>query len=125
MRRIGRRHSDQEARLMDEPLAAALKAGLSNVTTSILRDRTETLMRSLQAAAEVYDADNAKSADMALNAVMAFLREEHLEAPFRFLVDVLDENQRKGLRTKPLAAALNEARLAATVDALMESEGLS
>lgn len=109
---------------MDERLAS-LKTGLSNVCDGIQKNQIETLMRSLQTVAKTYDADNAKSADMALDAIMAFLRDEKLEAPFRFLVDVLDKSQRVGRRTKPRNIALDEARLAATVDALMESDGIS
>lgn len=97
---------------------ANLKAGLANISNNILRDRTDTLMHSLQAAAEMSDADKAKSAAKALDAVMAFLHDERLEAPFRYLVDVLDKSQRKGA-TKPLDQALAEALLAVTVDAVM------
>jgi hypothetical protein len=109
---------------MDRRLAN-LKAGLANISNDILQDRTDTLMRSLQAAAGTYEADKAKSAAIALDAVTTFLHDERLEAPFRFLVDVLDKSQRKGRRTKPLNTALQEARLAARVDALMESKGIS
>jgi hypothetical protein len=99
---------------------ANLKAGLANISNDILRGRTDTLMRSLQAAAETYDADQAKSAAVALDAVTTFLHDERLEAPFRFLVKVLDESRRKGA-TKPLNQALAEALLAVTVDAVMAS----
>lgn len=97
---------------------ANLKAGLANISNDILRERTDTFMRSLQAAAETYDTDEAKSASMALDAVTTFLRDERLEAPFRFLEGLLDKSRRKGA-TKARDQALAEALLAVTVDAVM------
>ncbi|MEP9386469.1 integrase arm-type DNA-binding domain-containing protein [Mesorhizobium sp. KR9-304] len=97
---------------------ADLKMGLTNSRKDLRLNRQEKLVLSLEAAAETFDSNNAKSAAMALDAVMAFLHDERLEAPFRFLVDGLDESRRKGA-TKRLDQALDEARLAATVDAVM------
>jgi len=105
-----------------------LKLGLANVANEIKGGRHDALMNSLKAAADTYATDKAKSAATALTAVMDYLHNEHMEAPFRYLVDVLDTHQRKGRRTKSLDAALEEARLAATVDALMDKvngEGLA
>jgi len=100
-----------------------LKAGLNNVRNELERARLGALMNSLDEAAGTYAEEKEKCAVMALNAVMDFLRDERLEAPFRFLIDVVDERQRKGRRTKPLELALEDAHLAATVDAIMESDG--
>jgi len=108
---------------MDRPLAD-LKAGLANVSRGLLRARVDTFLQSLDRAADMNKSDPAAGAMAGLNAVMTLVRNERLEAPFRFLVDVLDKDQRKG-RTKPLDLALSHARLAATVDAIMKSDRAS
>lgn len=105
-------------------LPADLKAELANVRNELQQAHIDALMRSLKEAAEIYNTNRAAGAMAGLDAVMAFVRDERLEAPFRFLVEILDKSQRKG-RTKPLDVALSDARLAATVDAIMEKEGMS
>ncbi|RVC75830.1 MAG: hypothetical protein EOS58_06330 [Mesorhizobium sp.] len=102
-----------------------LKAGLANVVDGAERHRRHVLMNALGAAANAYASDHEGSAGMALAAVMDFLHDEQLEAPFRFMVDVLDAHRRKTRRTKPLQRALDEARTVATVDTLMRDQRLS
>jgi hypothetical protein len=127
---------------MDEQIAH-LKAGLGNVATDLKEGRYKALMRSLKAAADAYAATNeaaeaksaaeragadkrrAVSAFAVLVAVMDHLRDERLEAPFRFLFDTLEKSQRHGTRTKQLDEALKGARLAAAVDDLIEAGRIS
>ena len=127
---------------MEEHIAR-LKTGLGNLASSLKEGSYESLMRSLEAAADAYAATNvaaeaksaadravadkkrAESAFAALVAVMDHLRDERLEAPFRFLFDTLEKSQRHGTRTKQLNEALEGARLAAAVDDLMEAARIS
>ncbi|ESY20706.1 hypothetical protein [Mesorhizobium sp. LNJC394B00] len=102
-----------------------LRAGIANIISGAEQQRRDELMDALRAAAGAYAIDREKSANMALAAVSDFLHDEQLEAPFRFLVDILDERRKKGRRAKPLQRAVDEALTVAAVDALVAEKHIS